>query len=72
MRVIFKNIILKIVGIYRKTAPIRPKCCRFYPSCSDYAYHAVEKHGAIHGIYLAIMRIIRCHPLNKGGYDPVP
>jgi len=72
MHAIFKRIALIFVDIYRKTSPYRPKRCRFYPTCSDYSYQSIEKHGFIYGIYLAVMRIIRCHPLNKGGYDPIP
>ncbi|HYF92927.1 MAG TPA: membrane protein insertion efficiency factor YidD [Symbiobacteriaceae bacterium] len=46
--------------------------CRFYPSCSQYAYEALERHGAIKGTYLAMRRVFRCHPFHPGGYDPVP
>jgi putative membrane protein insertion efficiency factor len=49
-----------------------PPSCRFTPSCSHYAYEAVEKHGALRGTSLAIRRLLRCHPFNPGGYDPVP
>lgn len=49
-----------------------PPSCRFTPSCSHYAYEAVEKHGAIRGTYLAGRRLLRCHPFHPGGYDPVP
>lgn len=45
--------------------------CRFYPSCSEYAYQAIEKKGCFKGLILAVKRISRCHPFNKGGYDPV-
>ncbi len=47
-------------------------CCRFYPSCSAYAHDAVGRHGAVKGSLLAVGRVCRCHPLNAGGYDPVP
>lgn len=47
-------------------------CCRFIPTCSQYALEAIEKYGAIKGGILALRRILRCNPLCKGGYDPVP
>lgn len=46
--------------------------CRFYPSCSEYAREAIEQHGAARGSYLAVRRVLRCHPFHEGGYDPVP
>jgi uncharacterized protein len=46
--------------------------CRFHPSCSRYAYDAIEAHGAVSGSLLAVRRVCRCHPFNAGGYDPVP
>ena len=46
--------------------------CRFHPSCSQYAYEAYGQHGSLHGTYLTVHRLCRCHPFNAGGHDPVP
>ncbi len=53
-------------------SPLLPSCCKFYPSCSSYATHAVESHGVKRGLWLAAKRVLRCRPLAPGGYDPVP
>lgn len=53
-------------------SPLYPQCCRFVPSCSEYARQAILSHGVIHGIVLTVRRLLRCHPLCSGGYDPVP
>lgn len=52
--------------------PLLGRNCRFYPSCSDYAAEALERHGAVKGSVLAVGRVLRCHPWHSGGYDPVP
>lgn len=52
--------------------PLLGNHCRFYPSCSDYAREAIERHGAAHGAWLAVRRVCRCHPYHPGGFDPVP
>ncbi|WP_019414914.1 membrane protein insertion efficiency factor YidD [Paenisporosarcina sp. TG20] len=68
-----KIIIIGVFRFYQKfISPLKPPSCRFYPTCSHYGVEAVEKHGALKGIYLAVKRILSCHPFNKGGYDPVP
>ena len=53
-------------------SPWTGNSCRFYPTCSEYAKAAIEKHGAVHGVWLATKRILRCHPWHPGGVDPVP
>ena len=53
-------------------SPLLPPMCRFHPSCSEYTVQALAKHGPIKGLYLGFCRILRCHPFNPGGFDPVP
>ncbi len=68
-----KAILLGVIRLYQITlSRLLPPACRFTPSCSQYSYEAIARHGAIRGIGLAIKRITRCHPFNPGGYDPVP
>ena len=68
-----KILLLAGIRVYRKyVSPMKPPCCRFTPTCSAYALEAVEKYGALKGGWLAIKRILKCHPFHKGGYDPVP
>ena len=62
-----------IIRFYQKNvSPHKIPCCRFTPSCSSYAIEAITVHGVIKGSFLSIKRILRCNPLCKGGYDPVP
>ncbi|HAU84879.1 MAG TPA: membrane protein insertion efficiency factor YidD [Lachnospiraceae bacterium] len=69
-----KKIIILMIKFYRRyISPLkRCGCCRFTPTCSQYAMEAVEKYGALKGSYLAIRRILRCNPFHEGGFDPVP
>ena len=69
-----KKLFLFLIRFYRKAiSPYRPACCRFTPTCSQYAMEAIEKYGAWKGGRLAFRRILRCHPFYKGElYDPVP
>jgi len=65
--------LILLIDFYKKSiSPLKPKCCRFEPSCSSYAIEAIRVHGALKGSALAAYRILRCNPLCKGGYDPVP
>ncbi|MBQ8588818.1 MAG: membrane protein insertion efficiency factor YidD [Clostridia bacterium] len=67
-----KKILICIITFYRKRiSPLKKPCCRFYPTCSDYALQAITKYGALKGSYLALRRILRCHPFCDGGYDPL-
>lgn len=54
-----------------KTLFLSDQVCRFSPTCSEYTYEAVKKYGTVKGLWLGLKRILRCHPWNKGGYDPV-
>lgn len=61
-----------IRGYKRYISPLLPPACRFVPTCSEYAYTAIERFGVIKGGALSLWRIMRCNPFCKGGYDPVP
>jgi putative membrane protein insertion efficiency factor len=68
-----KQLLLALIAFYRYAiSPFLGSRCRFFPSCSEYAAEAVEKHGTGKGVRLALQRIFRCHPWNPGGFDPVP
>jgi len=68
-----KRILLTLIGGYRLLlSPLLGASCRFYPSCSTYAVEAIETHGAARGAWLAVKRILKCHPWHPGGVDPVP
>ena len=68
-----KKFMLFMIELYRSyISPLKPPSCRYVPTCSEYAMIAIEKYGPVKGGYLAIKRILRCHPFHKGGYDPVP
>lgn len=76
-----KKIILKLIRFYQNTHHFRgvlakqlflnESACRFTPTCSEYTYEAVKKYGGIKGLFIGLKRIIRCHPWNKGGFDPI-
>lgn len=68
-----KRVLLFLIDVYRRyISPLKPPCCRYIPTCSEYAAEAIKKYGAGRGGWLAFKRIMRCHPFHKGGYDPVP
>ena len=69
-----KKLFLFLIRFYQRCiSPMHPGKCRFYPSCSAYACEAINKYGAMKGGYLALKRLLRCHPFYKGDYfDPVP
>ena len=71
-----KTLMLAMIRFYRRyVSPMRAPCCRFTPTCSQYALEAIEKYGALRGGWLAFKRLCRCHPFHRKGYkvyDPVP
>ncbi|AZB44092.1 membrane protein insertion efficiency factor YidD [Bacillus sp. FJAT-42376] len=68
-----KTLFLKLIRFYQKfISPMTPPSCRFYPTCSNYGLEAIQKHGAIKGSWLTVLRILRCNPMHPGGFDPVP
>jgi hypothetical protein len=72
MRQAAKFVVLQMLRGYKwAISPLFPPACRFVPTCSEYAMEAVERYGALRGGVKALMRLLRCHPLSRGGYDPV-
>lgn len=67
------RLLLTLIRAYRGfVSPLTPSSCRFRPTCSRYAFMAIDRHGARRGSWLALKRILRCHPWGGSGYDPVP
>lgn len=68
-----KRICISMIRFYQKhISPALPSCCRYMPTCSQYAIEAIEKRGVFVGIFLAVRRLLRCHPWGGSGFDPVP
>jgi putative membrane protein insertion efficiency factor len=68
-----KYVAMALIRLYQLTlSPVLPPSCRFTPTCSQYGYEAFKRFGFIKGGVLTVRRILRCHPFNPGGYDPVP
>ena len=73
LRSIITTLLLAPIYFYRSfISPLTPPSCRFTPTCSQYAIEAIKRHGPLRGTWLALRRIMRCHPWGGSGYDPVP
>lgn len=70
-----KKILIKIINLYQNHISLWLESknirCKFYPTCSEYTKQAIQKYGALKGIFMGIFRILRCNPFSKGGYDPL-
>ncbi len=70
---LMKTVVIGLIRVYQKyISPMTPPSCRYTPTCSQYAVEAVSKYGVPKGGYMAVKRVLRCHPFHEGGYDPVP
>lgn len=68
---IARRIFISIIELYRKyLSGMKIRCCRFYPSCSEYAIDSIKKYGVLVGVPKSLLRVLRCNPFTKGGYDP--
>jgi hypothetical protein len=68
-----KRPLILLIRFYQKSiSPYKKPCCKYYPTCSNYAIEAIDRFGAFKGFWLSLFRILRCNPFSRGGYDPVP
>ena len=73
IRQFFSRLLIAPIRFYQRAiSPLLPPACRFTPTCSQYAVEAIQKYGPLKGLYLAVRRLLRCHPWGGSGYDPVP
>ncbi|MGC8792691.1 MAG: membrane protein insertion efficiency factor YidD [Bryobacteraceae bacterium] len=70
-RVAQRAVLTSLAFYKRVISPCLPSACRYYPTCSEYMMQAVERYGALRGVWMGVKRLLRCHPLAEGGYDPV-
>ena len=67
-----RRILISLLKLYKVAiSPLLPPSCRFVPTCSEYAREAIERYGALYGMWMGLRRLLRCHPFHPGGYDPV-
>lgn len=71
MHIVSKTVLALLRAYKWAISPLLPRSCRYVPTCSEYAMEAVERYGALRGVWMALGRLLRCHPFAKGGYDPV-
>lgn len=67
-----RRLAVLLIELYQRCSRLLPPVCRFTPTCSEYTRQAILKYGVLKGVWLGMRRIVRCHPLNPGGHDPVP
>jgi uncharacterized protein len=67
-----RKVVIATLGFYKRfLSPLLPSACRYRPTCSEYMIEAVDKYGAGRGVWMGILRLLRCHPFREGGFDPV-